>query len=70
MTFNKTFATILTFALTTGINVAAFASPINVETMKENRIATTENDNKSDKNTKPSQEGSQGNKCSYSNPWC
>ena len=62
MKFNNTFAAILTVALTAGINVSAFAAPVNVETIKENRIETTEN-NKSDKNTKPSQEGSQGNKC-------
>jgi hypothetical protein len=63
MKFNKTFAAILTVALTAGINVAAIAAPVNVETIKENRIETTENNNKSDKNTKPSQEGSQGSKC-------
>ena len=62
MKFTNTFAAILTVALTAGINVSAFAAPINAETIKENRIETTENNNKSDKNTKPSQEGSQGNK--------
>ena len=59
MKFNNTFAAILTVALTSGINVSTFATPINAETIKQNRIETTEN-NKSDKNTKPSKEGSQG----------
>ncbi|MGK7879493.1 MAG: hypothetical protein AB4060_05260 [Crocosphaera sp.] len=68
MKFNNTFAAILTVALTAGINVSAFATPINVETIKENRIETTEN-NKSDQNRKPSQEGSQGGKCPGW-PWC
>lgn len=62
MKFNNTFATILTVALTAGINVSVFAAPVDVETIKENRIETTEN-NKSDHNTKPSQEAPQGNKC-------
>ncbi len=68
MKCTKSFAAILTVALTTGINVAAIAAPINVEDIKENRIEKTEN-NKSDKNSKPSQQGSQGGKCA-SFPWC
>ncbi|MDJ0845818.1 hypothetical protein [Crocosphaera sp.] len=64
MKFNPTFAIVLTFALLTNINVninvSAFGAPVNAETIKEN----IEN-NKSDKNTKPSQDGSQGVKCVY-----
>ncbi|MGK7957063.1 MAG: hypothetical protein AB4063_17710 [Crocosphaera sp.] len=63
MKFNSTFAAILTVALTAGMNVSVLAAPINAETIKENRIENIENNNKSDKNTKPSQEGFQGNKC-------
>ncbi len=63
MKFNKTFAAILTVSLTASVNLAAIAAPINVETIKENRVETTEKNGKSDKNTKPSQEGSQGSKC-------
>ena len=70
MKLNNTFAAIVTVALTAGINVSALAAPINVETIKENRIETTQNNNKSDKNTKPSQEGSQGNKCFSPYPPC
>lgn len=64
-----TFAAILTVALTANVNVStsvkikvnvsAFDTPINAETIKENRIEITENNNKSE----DSQEGSQGNKC-------
>ncbi|MGK7930505.1 MAG: hypothetical protein AB4041_03585 [Microcystaceae cyanobacterium] len=68
MKLNNTFAAIVTVALTTGINVSVLATPINVETIKQNRIETTEN-NKSDKNNKPSQEGSQRGKCP-SFPYC
>lgn len=68
MKCTKSFAAILTVALTTGINVAAMAAPINVENIKEDRIEKTEN-KKSDQNIKPSQQGSQGGKCS-SFPWC
>ncbi|MGB5595281.1 MAG: hypothetical protein WBM62_14765 [Crocosphaera sp.] len=72
MKFNKTFAAILTVSLTAGINVSAIAAPVSSETIKENRVQNNqietvkEQDNtngKSDKNTKPSQKGSQGNKC-------
>lgn len=69
MRFSNTFATILTFTLTAGINISAFAAPSNVETIKndrENQIENIENNNKSDKDSKSSQEGSQGSKCS---PW-
>ncbi len=66
MKFNNTFAAILTVTLTAGLNVSAFAAPINVETTQENRIENAQDNNKSDKNTKPNQEGSQGGKCS---PW-
>ncbi len=66
MKFNNTFAAILTVALTAGLNVSAFAAPINVETTQENRIENTQDNNKSDKDTKPNQEVSQGGKCS---PW-
>lgn len=64
MKFTNTVAAILTVALTAGINVSVFAAPVNVESIKENRIETTEN-NKSDKNTNPSQESFQGAKCIY-----
>ena len=70
MKFNHTVAAILTVALTTGINVSAFAAPVNAETIKEHRIETIESNNKSDKNTNPSQEGSQGSKRCGANPWC
>ncbi len=67
MKFNKTFAAILTVSLTAGINISAIAAPIDAKTIKENRVQKTETVNeknsKSDKNTKPSQEGSQGTKC-------
>lgn len=69
MKLNNTFATILTVTLTAGLNVSAFAAPINAETLKEhreNKIENIENNNKSDKDSKPSQEGFQGGKCS---PW-
>ncbi len=66
MKLNNTFAAIVTVALTAGMNVSTLAAPINVETIKENRIEATQNNHKSDKNSKPSQEGSQGSKCS---PW-
>ena len=70
MKFNNTFAAILTVALTAGINVSAYSAPVNVETIKENRTETTQN-NKSDKNTKPAQQGSQGNKgCPKGYPGC
>ncbi len=69
MKFPNTLAAILTVALTAGINVSAFATPINAETIKENRIENIENNNKSDKKTKSSQESSQGGKC-RSFPYC
>ncbi|MDJ0730237.1 MAG: hypothetical protein QNJ33_09640 [Crocosphaera sp.] len=65
MKFNNTLAAILTVALTSGINVSAFAASINVETIKENRIETTTNNKQSDKNTQSNQDGSQGSKCIF-----
>lgn len=64
-----TFTTILTVTLTATVNLSAFASPINAETVKENRIETetTENNKKSDQKNQSSQEGSQGSKCRI---WC
>lgn len=68
MKFNNTLAAILTVALTAGINVSAYSAAVDVETIKENRIETTEND-KSGKNTNPFQEASEVNQCAPP-PYC
>lgn len=68
MKFNKTFAAILTITLTAGINFPAIAASADVETIKENRVETTDTRKKSRKNSKSTQGSSQGNKCA--GPWC
>lgn len=68
MKFNHTFATILTVALLSNVNVSAFAAPINTETIKNNRENRIENIENNNKDAKTSQESSQGSKCA--GPWC
>lgn len=75
MNFNKSFATILTIALTAGINASVIAAPVSQKSMKEARLQNqkTETIQKQEtetnkKNRKPSQNNSQGNKCIPG--WC